>query len=358
MAGTGKHPRARLLAAGALLVPAGLGSGAYLLADRPPSCGGGGLTLTVAAAPDIAPALGEIAARFDVQLHEVRGRCARVAVRTREPAQVAAALEGHRPAGADVWVPDSSIWPEQVAARGAKPGSQGTFVAVSPLVLAAPGPVAAGLRAARLDGTWNVLRRRPRTSRRLARTGRTRRRTGPGTAPRTARSAPPGITVQALDPTRNAAGAAATLAVQAALGARAATVPIARAADPARLFAALARTPGSGGPVLIATEQSVAAYDTAHPRNPARILVPSEGTLLLDHPLDVLATDPLRTQAVDAFRWTLLSDFATATLQRYGFRTPDGRIDPGDARRLGLTPAPPRLLPHPSPAQIAAALRG
>lgn len=372
MIGTGKHPRRRLLAVGAVLIPAGLSSGAYLLADRPPSCAGGDLTIKVAAAPDIAPALGEIAARFDVQFHEVGDRCVRVAVQTRDPAQVAAALERRTPAGVDAWVPDSSIWPAEAEARGAKAGVRGTFVAVSPLVLATPRPVAAALRKARLYGTWRALlprsrapaatpgRRRARGTaaggRQTARTAAGGRRAG-RIAPDAARPAPR-VAAQALDPAGNAGGAAATLAVQAALGARAATVRITRAPDPARLFATLAETSRAGGPMLIAAEQPVAAYNAAHPQDQVEIITPKEGTLLLDHPLDVLTTDPRRTQAVDAFRWTLLAQSAGDILQRYGFRTPDGRIDPADAHRLGLTPAPPRLLPHPSPAQIATALRG
>jgi extracellular solute-binding protein len=324
MAVTRRDPRVRLLIAGAVLLVVGLSAGAYLLRDRPQTCQGKTLQISVVAAPDITPALGDIAARFNVQPHEIGGMCARITMDMRDPAAVVRSLKNGESLDADAWVPDSSMWLKPAEAAGARTLATGTPVAATPVVIAVPRAVAGELRDARTAASWRLLKKAPLRA-----------------------------SVRTLDPARNAAGAAVALATRATIG----PVTVQRAPDPDRLYAAFAGLPDLRRPLVAATEQSVVAYNDTHRPNPATVLVPEEGTLLLDHPLVAVAADPLRAQAVDAFRWALQARPAIDTLQRYGFRTADGRLDARDATRLGLRETLPKILPNPTQAQITAAMR-
>jgi hypothetical protein len=228
------------------------------------------------------------------------------------------------PAGSDAWVPDSSMWLDRARAAGARTITPGTPLAASPVVIAAPRAVAAELRDGSVTAGWRLLK-----------------------------DAPLHTSVRALDPARNAAGAAVTLAVRATVG----PVTVPRDPDPARLYASFAGLADLRRPLVAASEQSVVAYNDTHRPNPAAVIVPGDGTLLLDHPFVAVTPDPLRAQAVDAFRWALRARQALDIFQWHGFRTTDGRLDARDATRLGLRETLPKILPAPTPAQIAAATR-
>lgn len=341
------HPvsRVRLLLAGVLLLAVGGAGGRYLMRDRPVGCDGPELRVTVLAAPDIAPALSEVAARFNVEPHVVGGRCARVTIATSDPMAVAGDLEKGRTVGADGWVPDSSMWLGRVRAAARRSAAAadvapGASVATSPVVFA----VAAGSAGRGIVASWRLV-------------------VGP----------PRHLSVRILDPSRNAAGAAAVLAARPALRATPRTAPgtrpgrparrttsvrrgtglrqVRRAPDLARLYAAFA----GHRSLIVATEQSVVGYDAAHPGSPATVLVPREGTILLDHPLASIIANPLRGEAIEAFRWTLRAQQALQTFERHGFRGPDGGLDRPYAARFGLRPRLPKLLPQPTPASYAKA---
>ncbi|MFL6054103.1 MAG: substrate-binding domain-containing protein [Actinoallomurus sp.] len=320
---TRRDPRIRLLVLGAVLLLAGVSAGVYVLRDRPQACRGKILQVGVVAAPDIAPALADIAARFNVQPHEIGGRCARMEVEVRDPGAVARSLASGDPS-VDAWVPDSSMWVDRARAAGARTTAAGVPLASSPVVLAVPRAVAAELRDGGITASWRLLKMPPLRA-----------------------------SVRALDPTRNAAGAAVTLAVRATVG----SVRVQRVPDPARLYTSFAGLPDLRRPLVVASEQSVVAYNDTHRPNPASVIIPGEGTLLLDHPYVAVTTDPLRAQAVDAFRWALQARQALDTFQWDGFRTPDGRLDARDAARLGLRERLPKILAAPTPAQVAAAMR-
>ncbi|MCO5991282.1 substrate-binding domain-containing protein [Actinoallomurus spadix] len=325
MAVTRKDPRIRLLAAGAVLLLAGLSAGWYLLRDPPRACRGETLPVGVVAAPDITPALAALAARFNVQPHEIGGRCARIEVEARDPGTVARSLAKGDVSGVDAWVPDSSMWLVRARATGARTAGSGSPLAATPVVIAAPRAVAAELRDDGIPAGWRLLEKAPLLA-----------------------------AVRVLDPARNAAGAAVVLAARATIG----RVTAPRAPDPARLYASFAGLKDLRRPLVAASEQSVVAYNDAHRPNPASVIVPEEGTLLLDHPFVAVSTDPLRAQAVDAFRWALRARQAADTFQWYGFRTPDGRLGARDATRLGLRATLPKILPPPAPDQVASAMRG
>lgn len=323
MGGWWRDSRVRLPAAGVVLLAIGISGGRYLMRDRPEACSGSALRVTVAAAPDIAPALGEIATDFNVRDHEAAGRCVHVAVVARDPAGVAVSPPKGARLPADGWVPDSSMWLGRARAVGLTPVRTGTPLATSPVVIAAPRTVAAELRERKVAEAWRMVRRPPLKA-----------------------------SVRALDPARNAAGAATTIALGDTVGA--VTVP--RDPDPASLFASFAGLPGLRRPLVIASEQSVVAYNATHRPNPASVIVPAEGTILLDHPLVTLTADRLRAQAVDAFRWAAGARRALETFERYGFRLPDGTFDADAATRLGLRPSPPKILPVPGATEVATAM--
>jgi hypothetical protein len=306
---------------GAVLLAIGVSAGAYLLRDHARDCGGPTLAITVEAAPDIAPALSEVAERFNTQTHEVGGGCVRVAIAVRDPA-VVAAKSGR--IAADAWVPDSSMWLARAADAGARPVGKGNPLATTPVVIAAPRVVADELRRRKILATsWRILGRPPLRA-----------------------------LVRALDPERNAAGAATTIAAHPVIG----SAVVRREPDPARLFALFGGVRDLRRPLVAATEQSVVAYNDTHRPNPAEVLVPSEGTILMDHPLATTTTDPHRAEAVDAFRWVLRAQQAVDTFQRYGFRRPDGRFTREYAAWLGLRQTLPKILAEPTEAEVTATM--
>jgi hypothetical protein len=318
-----RNPRVRLLAAGAVLLAIGISGGLYLLRDRPQTCSGPVFPITVVAAPDIAPALGDIGAVFNLQRHEVAGRCVHVAIVARDPARIAVAPGRTARPVADGWVPDSSMWIDRARAAGLASARAGASLATSPVVIAAPRAVAAELRGRKGADGWRMLRRPPLNA-----------------------------SVRALDPSRNAAGAATTIALGDTVG----TLTVARDPDPTRLFESFTGLRGLRRPLVITSEQSVVAYNDTHRPNPASVIVPAEGTILLDHPLVTMTADRRRAQAVDAFRWTLGARRALDTLQRDGFRLPDGSFDQDVATRLGLRPKLAKILPPPDTADVTAAM--
>ncbi len=128
-----------------------------------------GLTVSVAAAPEIAPAIEAIAAHLPNNADPAS--CARYTVTAVDPAQVAALLAqgtGGSLTGLgnadgtlrtpDIWIPDSSIWLQRLVAL--KPEivpSVAPSIAQSPLVLAMPEPVARTLGWPGTELTWATV---------------------------------------------------------------------------------------------------------------------------------------------------------------------------------------------------------
>src|SRR5690606_17899573 len=87
-----------LAGAGGLVLLTGLG--AYALTVAGDGCSGGdAVTLGVAVAPDVAPAVIRAAGRFNDARHEVDGRCVRARVRIAGPDAIATLLSGKGVAG-------------------------------------------------------------------------------------------------------------------------------------------------------------------------------------------------------------------------------------------------------------------
>ncbi len=142
-----RNGRAYRYLAGGIVAILVFAAGGWFISDRV-LCMSGTPSLTVAAAPDIAPAITDAASRF----HEGEGRCVDITVSTREPADMATRLSGPSTSAgerAQVWLPDSSLWIgiASNSRRGKKLLSDSpSSVARSPVVLAV------GRQAARQAG--------------------------------------------------------------------------------------------------------------------------------------------------------------------------------------------------------------
>ncbi|MGC9543791.1 substrate-binding and VWA domain-containing protein [Streptomyces sp. UG1] len=85
------------------------------------SCQDDPVRLTLAASPDLAPALESAAKRAREADLTSDGRCVAVTVSAREPYKVTDALLAGQDPGAEVWVPDSEVWLQRLAANGGTP---------------------------------------------------------------------------------------------------------------------------------------------------------------------------------------------------------------------------------------------
>ena len=312
-----RDPRVRLSVAGAVVLAVGLSAGWYLMRDASATCGAPYVPIKVAAAPDIAPALKQVASGFNVESHGVNGRCVRVSVVVADPAAEARAYRAGGPQTAAAWVPDSAMWIS--IARGTRNGAATvsatrTSLAASPVVIAMPKQVAAALPT---PVSWRLLTDTPDSQ------------------------------VQIPAPATSAQGIAAVLATSKVLANDSdSLIRHDAVAEGTRLFGSFAGLANMRTPIVVTTEQSVHAYNLTHQPNPASAIEPAEGTLMMDYPLVPTTRDLMTAQAVDAFRFALAANSAIDLLQRDGFRPPA-------AQRGGL----PKLLPFPTAAQITAAAR-
>jgi Ca-activated chloride channel homolog len=306
---------------------------------RGADCPRGTVTVNIAAAPDIAPALADAAGSLHGTDRYAGDYCYTAKVSPAEPARVAATLAGRsgdtRP---DVWVPDSSYWLTRVRADGgdAVPRSA-TSVASSPVVIALAEPVARTLGWPNAKVSWSRLL--------------------------DSRAAGRGLRIGIPDPARSPVGVSALLAVRKVTAPdgrpSAATVAAVRmlsanvSALPGDLFGKLpqAADPVSVGKALggfPATEQSVSAYDGGHPVVPAVAVYPQPASPSLDYPYVVGAgLSEAVAAAAGKFLAVLRSPDAVRGLTAAGFRTPGGGTGPGFPSAAGIDTdiVPPVPLP-------------
>lgn len=116
-------------------------AGVYMFGQTE-GCGGSDIELDIAVTPEMAPALETIAADFNAEENTVDGSCVRADVRQADSANIAFGITGSGATmgetDSDVWIPDSSVWPNlvQEEAGGGVINDTGTSLARSPLVLA------------------------------------------------------------------------------------------------------------------------------------------------------------------------------------------------------------------------------
>jgi Ca-activated chloride channel homolog len=312
----------------------------------------GQIRLTVAAAPEITPAVTQAAQTWTASGANVKGTCVAVAVSAINPAQMAAAIArehqvtltglGPAPASirtADVWLPDSTTWLMrlQSEASGFVP-TDGASVAQSPVVVGMPRPVAEqGLGWPDKKLTWADLLKRVKSDGTL--------RTG------------------IVDPTRDAAGLSGLLAlVQASgtgAGAGADTVATLRALAagssalrddlvqkfPQALDANDIATGLSAAPL---SEEDVVAYNAQRPTVPLAALYLEPAPLPLDYPFAVMPeVDLQKAAAASEFRQRLQQPDFKNMLATVGLRGPDGTVGAGFNMPVGA-PQASAAAPDPS----------
>jgi hypothetical protein len=355
--GQSQRPRLVLALVSAGVLLAGLVGGGWALREFPKSCSGSPLLISIAAQPDVAPAIMEVASRFNVQTHEVRGRCVRVDVYEKEPAKVARFLSGGPFAGAeklnvDGWVPESSMWVNVArdSVNGAKlVAPDASSIASSPVVLATSRAVAAEFRRRKIDPSWRMLF--PSYASLFG---------GPKT------KTP--VSVQMLDPSLSGSGIATMIAIRKIVGTGRESGPLLTSfvrgmqrntwSDNTTMFTYLTGLARYSRPIVVSTEQAVFVYNDTHRPNPATPLIPKEGSVLMDYPFVVTTNDSARKEAAESFRWALQTRLSQETIQRFGFRTPQGFINRDIAQRYEVNGYTPRLVASaPQPGQVDEALQ-
>lgn len=331
-------------AAAALLAAGAAAGGAWTVGALPGTgpCRGDDLEVRVAAQPEIAPALREVASRFNVETHRVAGRCVRARVTAVAPAAYARDAAARR--DVDAWVPESSLWLGVARAADDRVPPAAVPLAATPVVLATTRPVDAEFRAADVTASWKLLLGDEAGGLPLAR--------------------------RTPDPAVGMGGAIGMIALGQVAGPDEATddgvvralrksAPSGRASAAGGSAGTLADLAGDerfDRPLAVTTEQAVIAYNAAHRPNPVVALAPREGTLMLDHPYAVVARDGKRREAAEAFQAALGSRSARDVLQSRGFRRPDGALAEPHADRLGLPERPPKPLRVPTREEIDRAL--
>jgi len=288
-------------------------------------CSGGTIGLNVAAAPDIAPVLAQVAGSLSGPERHAGSYCYTVRVDAADPARMAATLAGRSgDTQPDVWVPDSSYWLGRARAEGVvSVPEKGTSVASSPVVIALAEPVARALGWPEAKVGWAQL------------FGRGGVRIG---IPDPARS-PVGVSALLAVSAMTARGGKPTPATVAALRQLSANVSafssdlfgkLPQASDPASVGKALGGFPAS--------EQSVTAYATSRPAVAAVPVYPEPASPGLDYPYVVgSGLSEAVNQSAARFLSALQSPDAVRALTAAGFRTPSGGTGPAFPAGEGIS---------------------
>ena len=306
-------------------------------------------TVEVAAAPEIAPALTDIASGQGKTAEPDQG-CTAIRVVSAEPEQMAVSLA--RPSKGkvahdtrpDVWLPDSTFWLRQARDNGAFDlPERGTSVASSPVVLATVEPAARQLGWPEQDPDWATVIGTESTASPI--------RSGiadPGHSPIGLSGL---ITIdKAVAGTDNAGPnrVAALRAVSKNVSIVASDLygKLPQNDDPTTLSTSLGAFPSS--------EQSLLAYDSRQPIVPLVPLYADKPGPSLDYPYVVMPkTKKSVRDAAEKFLAKVLSRDARKPLFSRGFRTPRGEVGAGFPNTRGVEQGTvaPVVLPDPGSVQ-------
>jgi ABC-type molybdate transport system substrate-binding protein len=303
--------------------------------DPGPNCSNP-VNVTVAAAPELAPVLGHIAANLTTAERTDGNTCYLYQVFGQDPAQVTAALTKGGTVPADVWVPDSTYWLHQVAQVDLEMPTGGQSIASSPIVLGVTRSVAQQLGYPARPLSWRAVLDK-------------------------AASAENALPVGISDPATSPIGLYALLAVRAAVQRHGGTATaqttrrtaVFRAmsgnvAPPSQdLIGALTKSTGSPGALSAAPvrEQALIAYNQGAPSAQLVGAYPELANAGLDYPYIVL---PQANQQVRNAAQKFLGDVLTADPREFasrGFRLPDGARGPGFPDQQWVSPQRERAAP-------------
>jgi hypothetical protein len=319
------------------------------------------IEVSITAAPEIAPAVRETAAKATGTELRLGDKCVSVDVTAADPADVAAAVAGHHQSSLgglgkasgktkvpDVWIPDSSMWLQRLRSGGPDwVPDDATSVARSQVVLALPEPVAKTLGWPNRRFTWTDLF--PRL------TSDIRMRTGIVEPNRDAAGLSGLLALAASDVTAGATGRQTTVGAMRTLATGRATLRdelvarFPRSAD-ATSFA-------KGLSVAPLTEQAVIAYNAPQPSVPLAALYVDPAPVPLDYPFAVMpGTSVDKATAAGAVLGLLAGDAYRNRLAAVGLRGDDGGIGAGFAAPKGAPALTAPVTALPDPARIDSVL--
>jgi hypothetical protein len=324
-----------------VMIAALAGWGGYRLLTKN-SCGRP-VTVTVAAAPEIAPAIRTTADRWAAS--KAPGSCANIVVDQVAPSDIAAAVAGQRgatltglgqPNGKarvpDVWVADSSTWLDRIRTVSSDlVPPQTTSIAQSPVVLAMPAPVAKTLGWPNAKLTWSALLQKMSTG--------------------------GGLKTGIVEPGEDASGLSGLLALRTAAaaagpGAQEATVAALRTLAVGRSTLRddlLGRFPRTASPAALASglsaaplpEQAVVQYNSRQPPVPLAAVYLDPAPAALDYPYVVMpGIEPEIAGAARGLLNALSGSAYRDLLAQHGLRGPDGIAGTGLALGPGAPPGP------------------
>lgn len=270
-------------------------------APASPACTGE-LSVPVLAAPSVQPSISAVASRWNASRPAVRGRCVHAVVTAEDPAAAVSSLATNT--GPVLWIPDSTMWSDKLAAAPALAGAVTAdgSIGSSPLVVATSPTRAAALRKRAAAGWAGVL-------------------AGGVTITDPTTTAPGALTVFGVGAQESATpGASATLAGL-FMRLSSAVLPSADAG-----LAGLAAHPRSA-PAFVTSEQDVFLANRGKSAAVVSAVYPSGATPMLDFPMvrvAVAGAGPLVAAAVTQFERQLTSPSARALLAQDGLRAPSG----------------------------------
>lgn len=329
-----------------------LAGGAWTMLGGPGGCPRS-TVINVAAAPDMASALQELAGRYNSDSDS----CGQVQVTEQDSADVLNTVTGHSLTSGgvqpDAWVPESTFWLDlagtDTAATDATRGTgraraalplhpTGISVARSPIVLTAATDVYKKVADDDVTPSWRLL---------LGDWASAGAKKGTDTA--ADRLAP-----MVADPTRNVSG---LIAVQAARGEMdsGANMPArltgfirgtqqVAGANQQAILSYVGSRPPDGEPIGVTTEQSVWRHNQADPHKKLVAFYPKEGTTSLDYPYAITTSNSAHKRAATAFGDLLNSDYARGLMRQLGFRGADDQAGTILDKAFGINPDKPKVL--------------
>ncbi|CCQ16384.1 putative uncharacterized protein [Rhodococcus sp. AW25M09] len=299
-------------------------------------CVEGSAVLTVAADPDISGPIEKLADRFNETAPVVRDHCVTVQVRATASSEVRSNLNsgidnwdtalGDRPG---LWIPQSTADVEAVTERGAIDGTPRS-VASSPIVLAAPAPVADAVDA--IGSSWADLVRLQRDSQALGLPEwgglRLALPAGSDTGATTLAVAAIAAGVRGDPATALTVEQASSKELVSAMSELAVTDTGGGALSTSTTYDALATLENASGPgapihAVPVTEQQLASTDSST----LTAVRPQGPTPVADHPAVVLAGDETSTRAASAFVEFVRQPDGAQTFRDAGFTVDDVEDD-------------------------------
>jgi Ca-activated chloride channel family protein len=309
-----------------------------------PACRGS-LPLRVDAAPSIATPIESIAKNWTATHPSAGGQCVSVTVKAVESAKEENQLASATAITTALWIPDSSLWADRLAANQANAAGKsatlqvGAPIATTPIVLVTSPTKAAKLGNSSLPPAWSAV-----VAAKL-----------PATIP---------------DPTLNTDGLLSLLAMRSAAGSSGSTpntqlvgamIAISHAALPSAAagFARLAASPDSM-PIFAASEQEVINANKARRSLFAAAVYPQDGTLSLDYPVVRVnggGGDASLASAAKAFEQQLRTPAAQARFAAAGLRDAAGHPVSGAVAADGVQARPVTQQPKPTGTQMVDTMR-